>query len=446
MENDDLKVVIAAGGRFHAIRLAQELHTRQALYRLVSGSYTKADQPSDFAKASSDRSLPPHLVASITSCQVIDQIIWRTRLTSFIRPSTLYVIKDAWFDKRLHKIINQLEPFDIFTGWANYFFDSLPAIREKAKIVIVESGSCHIEEHERLIVEECAKLNLPVNHLDDANRHKIMQEYAASDYIMTPSTFARKSFLRKGFAAEKVLLIPCGMDVEFFGNPNQEMRSRVKRGMTKTSDVQTCHPGLRAGISELPTFRLLFVGQLQIGKGIHILLDAWRELKLSPTKTELLLVGNLQRDARLYLQQHPPPPGVRIIPGVSREDLKKLYASSNAFVLPSIQDGFGMVMGEAMASGLPVIASTNTGGPDIITHGKNGLLVPAGNVEALAQTILQLYQNPALCEDLAINGMQRIQDFTWQRYGDETLSTYKKLLELHEANKAPSPSSRQIQL
>lgn len=408
-----MKVVVAAGGRFHAIRLAQELHTRQALQGLVSGSYTKADQPS----------LPPHLVASITSCQIIDQLIWRTRIASIVRPSTLYVMKDAWFDKRLHKIISQLEPFDIFTGWAHYFFDSLPAIREKAKIVIVESGSCHIEEHERLIVEECAKLNLPVNHLDDANRRKIMNEYAASDYIMTPSTFARASFLRKGFAPEKVLQIACGMDVEFFAPV-------FAKATTRQSDF----------------FRLLFVGQLQIGKGIHILLDAWRQLKLPPTKTELLLVGNMQRDVRLYLQNNPPPPGVRIIPGISRENLKKLYASADAFVLPSIQDGFGMVMGEAMASGLPVIASMNTGGPDIITNGKNGLLVPAGNVEALAQAILQLYQNPELCDELAINGMQRIQDFTWQRYGNETLSMYQKLLEQHEANKTPSTSSRQIQL
>ena len=388
-----MKIVVAAGGRFHAVRLAQELYARKALYRFVSGSYTKADQAN----------IPSALVDSITSSQVIDQIIWRTRLASVIRPSTLYVAKDAWFDHRLKAAIKKLEPFDIFVGWAHYFLESLSEIRKKAKIVIVESGSCHIEEHERLIVDQCRKLNLPTTHLSPANRNKILAEYAASDYIMTPSTFARASFLRKGFAPEKILQIPCGMDIDFFTNTIPLERA--------------------SGF-----FRLLFVGQLQIGKGIHTLLEAWRNLRLDTTKAELLLVGNLQKDVRLLLERYPLPAGVRIIPGVSRIELKKLYDSAHAFVLPSIQDGFGMVLGEAMASGLPVIASMNTGAPDIFRSKDDGVLVPAGDIEALADAISQLYQNKELRIALAAAGIECIKDFTWQRYGDSTFRMYEELL------------------
>lgn len=403
-----MKVVVAAGGRFHAVRLAQELYKRRALYRFVSGSYGKEDE----------HALPAAAVKSIDSIKVIDQLIWRTRLASIIRPSSLYVLKDGWFNWRLDTALKKMEPFDIFVGWANYFLTSVERIRQKAKLIIVESGSCHIEEHERLIVEECGRLGLPVDHLHPANRHKILSEYVASDYIMTPSSFARSSFLHRGFPAAKILQIPCGMDVDFFWRKDALPQS---------------------------FFRLIFVGQLQIGKGVHLLLEAWRQLKLPPAKAELLLVGNLQRDVRQLLTRQPLPPGARVQAGVSREELKKLYHSSSAFVLPSIQDGFGMVMGEAMASKLPVIASTNTGAPDLITPGHNGLLIPAGNVEALAHAILQLYQNPEWGSMLAQQGQERIKEYTWQRYGDEIFTTYQTLLEHHETRTSPGTTCWQVQ-
>lgn len=400
-----MKVVVAAGGRFHAVRLAQELAQRRMLHRFVSGSYSISDRGQIDAR----------LVDSISSCQIIDQIIWRTRLASLISPSSLYVIKDNWFDSRLKKVIQRLDPFDIFVGWAHYFLGSVNELRKKTKIIITESGSCHIEEHERLIVEEYLRLGLPTAHLNNSNRSKILAEYAASDYIMTPSTFARASFLRKGFAPEKILQIPCGMDVEFFRADSTSQRPRN-------------------------FFRLLFVGQLQIGKGIHTLLEAWRQLKISPSLGELLLVGNLQKDVRILLERHTLPSGVKIIPGVSRVVLKKLYASANAFVLPSLQDGFGMVLGEAMASGLPVIASTHTGGPDIIRNQSEGLLVAAGDTQALAHAIDTLYKNPDLCQALGTIGIQRCKDFSWNHYGNAIAKGYQTILEQHDNEKSKKPS------
>lgn len=409
-----MNIVVAAGGRFHAIRLAQELYKRDVLYRLVSGSFTRADQAV----------LPASHVTSIASINLIDQLIWRTKLASFIKPSTLYVMKDNWFDWRLGAAIDQMDAFDIFTGWAHYFFNSIDAIKKKAKIIIVESGSCHIEEHERLVSEECAKLGLPTNHLNASNKNKIIAEYHASDYIMTPSTFARQSFLRKGFPARKVLEVPCGMDINFF---------RREPRMPQLATAMTF-------------FRLLFVGQLQIGKGIHHLLEAWERLKIPRSRGELVLVGNLQRDMRLFLHKRKLPSGVTIIPGVDRHRLKELYASASAFVLPSIQDGFGMVLGEAMATGLPVIASTHTGGPDIITHGKDGLIFSAGDVQALTESIHQLYIDQELQKSLGLAGMKRIEAFNWDHYGDTTFKLYKQLMDNLSSKQETGLNHRQIQL
>lgn len=409
-----MKVVVAAGGRFHAIRLAQELYRRKCLYRLISGSYTKNEQ----------ELLPNSTVVSITSNKIIDQFIWRTQLASIINPSTLYVFKDNWFDSRLEKIIKLLDPFDIFVGWVNYFLNSLPAIRSKSRIIIAESGSCHIDAQESLISSEYRKLTLPINHINDANRTKILREYEASDFIATPSTFARTSFLNKGFSPQKILQIPCGMDIEFFST-TQYLQDKINH-------------------QNRPFFRLLFVGQLQVGKGVHTLLQAWQKLKLPIQASELLLVGNMQRDIKMFLNKTGLPSGVRIISGVSRKDLKTIYTSADAFTLPSIQDGFGMVLGEAMASGLPVIASMNTGAPDIITHGVHGLLIPAGNVDALAQAILMLYQNRDMRIFMGTAGALHIKKFSWQRYGDLASKTYQNLLDIHDKTEKPHSFSGQI--
>lgn len=414
-----MRIVVAAGGRFHAIRLAQELYRRGVLHHLISGSFTKSDEVL----------LPSSKVTSIVSNKIIDQIIWRTRLASLINPSTLYVLKDNWFDWRLEKTIKALDPFDIFIGWAHYFLGSLPAIQSKCRFIVTESGSCHIEEHARLITDEYRKLNLPINHINAANCTKILREYDASDFITTPSTFARASFLNRGFAPEKILQIPCGMDVEFFAAPvHSPPHSRIKPGESSIN----------------PRFRLLFVGQLQIGKGIHHLLNAWRALKLPVHTTELLLVGNMQRDLKILLNRTGVPAGVRIIPGVSRDTLKQIYSTAHAFVLPSIQDGFGMVIGEAMASGLPIIASMNTGAPDIITHGVHGLLVPAGDVDALTQAILMLYQNPDMRVFMGAAGSHLIKKFSWQRYGDTITNTYQNILDTYDTQQSPYSLGRQI--
>ena len=88
-------------------------------------------------------------------------------------------------------------------------------------------------------------------------------------------------------------------------------------------------------------------------------------------------------------------------------------------VFPSLFEGFGLVILEAMAAGLPVIASRNTGGPDVIEEEKEGFIVPAGSVEALREKMGWLIQNPSQAVEMGHKACVWAQRFTWKIYGEK---------------------------
>ena len=88
-----------------------------------------------------------------------------------------------------------------------------------------------------------------------------------------------------------------------------------------------------------------------------------------------------------------------------------------------------MVQLQAMACGLPVICTTNTGGEDIIRNGKEGFVVPIRDVEALKEKILYLYNNPEKCKRMGYNAKKMVREnFTWDYYGDRIIKKYKEIL------------------
>jgi glycosyltransferase involved in cell wall biosynthesis len=174
-------------------------------------------------------------------------------------------------------------------------------------------------------------------------------------------------------------------------------------------------------------FRVIFVGMISLRKGIPYLIEAWNKLNLPVNTTELILVGNVQKDMATVLPKLKLKKNINFFGSCNRDDLKKLYLKSDVFVLPSVEDGFGMVIGEAMATGLPVICSQNTGASEIIQNGEHGFLVPARDTQTLAEKILYCYQNPELCTQMGLAGQKQILNFNWDIYGDKIFDVYQNI-------------------
>ena len=90
---------------------------------------------------------------------------------------------------------------------------------------------------------------------------------------------------------------------------------------------------------------------------------------------------------------------------------------ADGLVLPSLFEGFGLVILEAMAAGLPVITTQNTGGPDVIEEDKEGFIVPAGSVEALRQKMEWFIKNPEKAIEMGKAAHRKAKEFTWEEYG-----------------------------
>ena len=114
--------------------------------------------------------------------------------------------------------------------------------------------------------------------------------------------------------------------------------------------------------------------------------------------------------------------------------MRDLYSQASVFVLPSIEDGFGQVIVQAMACGIPVITTTNTGGPDVITDGKDGFIVPIRDSRAIAERLEHLYRHPDAREAMGHAALETVRKWNgWERYTNQVLSTYNQRLPHHDA-------------
>jgi glycosyltransferase involved in cell wall biosynthesis len=105
-----------------------------------------------------------------------------------------------------------------------------------------------------------------------------------------------------------------------------------------------------------------------------------------------------------------------------------LFSSTRIMLVPSKDEGFGIVVLEGMAAGIPVIASNVGGIPEIITDHKNGILVPPQNPKMIADAVFELASNEELYDKISINGKSRAKEFSWDKFAKETIDVYSKCL------------------
>src|SRR5262249_51194424 len=98
-------------------------------------------------------------------------------------------------------------------------------------------------------------------------------------------------------------------------------------------------------------------------------------------------------------------------------EVGRLYREADVFCLPTVQEGFGIVFLEAMASGLPVVATTAAAIPEVVPDGKAGLLVPPGDVEALAAALVELLRDPGRRAACAAFGHKHVRQYDWPVIG-----------------------------
>ena len=228
---------------------------------------------------------------------------------------------------------------------------------------------------------------------------------------ITDSDFTKRELLsHTNKNPRNITPIPLGVDSAFYPLPAEEVNEWRKSLGLGTEKV------------------ILHVGHCQPRKNLERLLTALALLSKRGIGFHFIQVGGVFTPAqRRLLESSGLERHVRQMSRVSEEDLVGLYNMANVFVLPSLYEGFGLPVLEAMACGTPVIAADAASLPEVV--GDAGLLVDPRSPEDIAEAIAQVLKDPALASDLRERGLRRAREFTWERTARGTLEAYHQVLE-----------------
>lgn len=222
-------------------------------------------------------------------------------------------------------------------------------------------------------------------------------EHRHARRIVVASSFTRRTLIQNGVAGEKIAMNPYGVDLDAFCPVPRPDSSRP--------------------------LRFVFLGSLGARKGVPLLLQAWSSL--STSDAELWLAGPLSaHHARLI----PPLPGLRVMGKKPHRELPGLLSQCDVLVLPSYFEGFGLVLLEALAAGMPIIATDATAAPDLITNGVEGYVIPAGNVEALRDALQRFIHSPGDLAHMSPAARRCAECYSWEAYGDRWVNLLQQVV------------------
>lgn len=373
------RVDVVSAYRFYMFSLAQQLHGRGQLGRLIT------------AMPLSQISEVPHRnIASRPPLALVRNAIGRV----LNRPAGQTPFS-AVVDERMNRAVirdfdrwgaTQLGTARAVTALSSFGTQTLGRAKALGRRVIVDRGSQHILEQKRILEEEAARWEVPSPRFDGWIVERELLDYEQADVIMVPSTSVRRSFLRRGVSSGRVVTVPFGVDIGAY-TPPADTDHRVDS-------------------------TVISVGTICIRKGQQYLASATSGLGI-----DLKLVGPMDP----FFPRQLLTGDVRLTGPVPRQRVADEMQRSRIFALASVEEGLALVIPQAMACGLPIVATKSTGAEDIVEHGVSGFIVDDRDTDALAGALEKLVSDPELARSMGHAARQRVAGSNglggWREYG-----------------------------
>jgi len=269
-----------------------------------------------------------------------------------------------WFNRW---VLKQLVPGDHMISSYGYANECFKFVRKHGGKTFVDAGNSHIENFWEILSEEHKRWKCPTppvaRHWYERSRAMLAE---GPDYILSPSSYVTNSFLERGFKPEQILPTVYPVDLSRFQPPD------------------TPRPKDRP-------LTLINTASLSLRKGTPYLLEAFRIVCKQLPSTRILMTSIIQDDIKPILARYGDLP-IEWSPGLPHPQLAERLRSADIFVLPSLEEGLARTACEAIACGLQVVLTPNTGANDLITPGVNGEIVPIRDAAATAEAILKCWE------------------------------------------------------
>jgi len=269
-----------------------------------------------------------------------------------------------WFDRWVRK---QLQPGDHIISSFGYANGSFEYARKNGGKTFVEAGNSHIENFWSILSEEQRRWKSkypPVSRFWYERSRAMLSE--GVDYVLSPSSYVTNSFLERGFRQEQIIKSVFPLDLSVF-RPSAQPRPK-DRPLT-----------------------VINTGTLSLRKGTPYLLEGFRLLCERHPGSRLLLTEVIRDDVEPVLVRYRDLP-IEWAPSLPPDKLAERLQTADVFVLPSLEEGLVRTAMEAMACGLQVVLTPNTGASDFVTPGVNGEIVPIREPKAIANGILKCWE------------------------------------------------------
>jgi len=350
------KIAIVVHGRFHAFDLAREL-ARRGHQIVVFTNYPRFIVKRFGIAEQHVRSFVAHGIAGRVANKVLPLRLLRATdglyHQAFGRWAARAVLREQW------------DAVIAFSGVAEETFRGL---RDRPTFRVLQRGSAHIAEQKHILDEEAVRVGRPIETPSNWMVAREQREYELSDSIHVLSGFAERSFQQRGFPASRIFRLALGVSTVAFQANRAAIEERCQR--------------IRSG----ECLHVLNVGTFSCQKGAF---DWYRIVqRLKGTRIRFRFVGPVAADAHEIQEQMS---GLAEFQGKRPQaTLPEEYRWGDVFVLPTLQDGFAVVLNQAMAAGLPLITTTNCGGPDLIREGESGWIVPIRDPDAIVHRLQSL--------------------------------------------------------
>lgn len=418
-DKGNYKIIVAHPGKQHSFQLAIALKKSGMLYKYITTVY---DRPNSltrivkrFLKGKIKNKANTRSTKGLNDTEIIQfdelKALILILISKLPKSDSLWkkmnsMVSDS-FGRKVAKyaIENNVDAVICFDSNCTMLFDILKKKAPHIKRIMDVSIANRLYMKEQFIadIEHSGQNEIKEEqkYLWDENYCKRFEgEIRDSQYFIVASNIVKESLEFSGVKESQIGIVPYGVDLTKFQFLN---KSILKKPL-----------------------KLIYVGQVTYRKGMHHLLKVVDTF--SKEDVVLRIAGGYSKESKLY-QEYKDKCNIEFLGFVTRDKLAHEYQAADVFVFPTLGEGYGLVVLEAMSCGVPVISSDHAGGNDAITPYEDGLVFKAGDDNEFKKCIQWFIDNPTKLPEFSRKAHEKSKNFSWENYYNNVIQLIKKWME-----------------